>query len=64
MWVDDVQFNRNNLEYYLNHEKKDYEGNGNTSYNSTNREFLNKYVNDLYMYNYHILHPNENKENR
>ena len=59
---DDVQFNRNNLEYYLNHEKKDYEGNGNTSYNSTNREFLNKYVNDLYMYNYHILHPNENKE--
>jgi hypothetical protein len=59
---DDVQFNRTILEYYLNQEKGDYEGNGNASYNSSNRNFLKSTVNDLYMYNYHILHPNENKE--
>ena len=59
---DDVNFNEDFLVKYLNKVKNDYEGQavGNTNdYIANDKNKLKNCINDLFMYNYYYLHPED-----
>lgn len=58
---DDILFHKNSLINYLDGEKVDFEGKNLTpgNYKAENREKLKKTINDLFMYNYYHLHPED-----
>ena len=63
---DDFTSNKNSLIKYLNSvNKNDYEGKNSSvprNYDPSNKNSLKKTVNDLFMYNYYKVHPEQIKE--